>query len=95
MRLLVCYDVGTVTDDGARRLRRVARACVDHGRRVQQSVFECELTAGQWEVFRQRLLDIIDPTADSLRVYRLPSGDERVEVYGVDRGLDFTGPLVV
>ena len=31
MRLLIYYDVSTVTPEGRRRLRRVARLCADYG----------------------------------------------------------------
>jgi CRISPR-associated protein Cas2 len=96
MRVLVCYDVSTETSGGARRLRRVARACLDFGQRVQKSVFECVVTDAQYEVFLRRLLAEIDPQADSLRVYRLPTGlREPAEVYGVSRNVDFDGPLVI
>lgn len=44
MYILVTYDVDTTTKEGARRLRQVAKACQDYGQRVQNSVFECELT---------------------------------------------------
>jgi CRISPR-associated protein Cas2 len=96
MRILITYDVNTTTPEGERRLRRVARACVDYGQRVQQSVFECSLTQTQWEQLRQRLLGEIDPDLDSLRIYRLPEAVETIrEVHGVFRDVDFTGPLVL
>ena len=43
MLMLIAYDVNTETTAGRRRLRRVARACLDFGQRVQNSVFECEV----------------------------------------------------
>ena len=43
MMVLITYDVETSTEGGARRLRRVAKACMDYGMRVQNSVFECVL----------------------------------------------------
>ena len=69
--MLVTYDVNTSDPAGRRRLRRVARACLDWGQRVQYSVFECELDPAQWVLLRARLLDEIDPETDSLRFYRL------------------------
>jgi CRISPR-associated protein Cas2 len=96
MRILIAYDVSTTTPEGARRLRRVARVCVDYGQRVQQSVFECSLTSAQMEHLRERLLGEIDPSLDSLRIYHLPEGVETIrEVHGVSHDIDFTGPLVV
>ena len=41
MMVLVSYDVSTTTTAGRRRLRRVAKTCLDFGQRVQNSVFEC------------------------------------------------------
>jgi len=40
MDLLVTYDVETVTPQGQRRLRKVAKICEAYGHRVQKSVFE-------------------------------------------------------
>ncbi len=93
--LLVCYDVSTESKEGKNRLRRVAHLCVAHGSRVQNSVFECTLTSVQLESFRENLLKVIDREEDSLRIYRIqPSLAGSVEIYGVDRGTDFRGPLI-
>ncbi len=84
MLVLVTYDVNTETAAGRKRLRKVAKACVDHGQRVQNSVFECLLDAAQYTVFKAQLTALIDPEADSLRFYRL--GDRyksKVEHVGV------------
>jgi CRISPR-associated protein Cas2 len=95
MLMLVTYDVNTETIAGRRRLRRVARACLDYGQRVQQSVFECELDPAQWTVLRARLLGEIDIGLDSLRFYRLGAeGRRRVEHIGAKPTLDLEGPLV-
>jgi hypothetical protein len=48
MLVLITYDVSTTDETGARRLRRVARACADYGIRVQKSVFECQLGQKEW-----------------------------------------------
>jgi CRISPR-associated protein Cas2 len=95
MLMLVTYDVGTTTPAGRRRLRRVARACLDVGQRVQNSVFECEVEPAQWAALRARLMAEIDPAADSLRFYRLGAeGKRRVEHVGAKPVLDLDGPLV-
>ncbi len=95
MLMLVTYDVNTETVAGRRRLRRVARACLDYGQRVQQSVFECEVDLAQWTVLRARLLGEIDTCLDSLRFYRLGAeGRRRVEHVGAKPTLDLEGPLV-
>ena len=93
---MVSYDVETVSEGGARRLRRVARACRDYGQRVQFSVFECEVAPDQWVVLRARLLQEIDPERDSLRFYFLgASGKRRIEHVGAKAALDLDGPLIV
>ncbi|MBL8171256.1 MAG: CRISPR-associated endonuclease Cas2, partial [Acidobacteria bacterium] len=56
MLILITYDVSTLTKAGARRLRRIARACLDYGQRVQNSVFECRVDERQWVLLRDRLL---------------------------------------
>ena len=95
MLMLVAYDVNTETLEGRRRLRRVARACLDFGQRVQNSVFECEVDPGQWTALRARLVGEIDPTLDSLRFYRLGAdGHRRVEHVGSKPALDLEGPLL-
>jgi len=95
MLMLIAYDVNTETAAGKRRLRRVARACLDHGQRVQYSVFECELEPAQWVALRARLVAEIDPSHDSLRFYRLGAdGRRRVEHVGAKPVLDLDGPLV-
>jgi CRISPR-associated protein Cas2 len=95
MLMLVTYDVNTETAAGRRRLRRVARACLDFGQRVQQSVFECEVSPAQWTALRARLAGEIDPKLDSLRFYRLGAeGRRRVEHIGAKPALDLEGALV-
>lgn len=95
MLMLVAYDVNTETVTGRRRLRRVARACLDFGQRVQNSVFECEVDPGQWTTLRARLIAEVDLTTDSLRFYRLGAdGHRRVEHVGAKPTLDLNGPLL-
>jgi CRISPR-associated protein Cas2 len=93
--MLVAYDVSTQSTDGRRRLRRVARLCLDFGQRVQNSVFECEVDPAQWTALRSRLVNEIDPASDSLRFYRLGAdGQRRVEHVGAKPTLDLDGPLI-
>ena len=93
--MLITYDVSTEDSAGRRRLRRVARARLDFGQRVQQSVFECEVDAAQWASLRARLMAEIDPVSDSLRFYRLGAdGRRRVEHVGAKTVLDLDGPLL-
>ncbi len=87
MFLVVTYDVCTKEDRvGARRLRRVAKACTSYGIRVQKSVFEMQLGQKEWVELRARLLREINPDEDSLRVYFIDqSTKDRIEHYGVTR----------
>lgn len=71
MMVLITYDVNTETPAGRKRLRKVARECVNHGQRVQNSVFECLVNAAQYAVLKDKLISLIDPSTDSLRFYRL------------------------
>ena len=71
MYVLVTYDVETMTSDGQRRLRQVARQCLNYGQRVQNSVFECHLDAAICREVEHKLEQIIDPETDSLRFYYL------------------------
>ena len=96
MDILVTYDVNTLTKEGRRRLRKVAKLCEGHGQRVQFSVFECTVSDMQKERLVARLLDVIDRDEDSLRIYQLRGGREAVlEAWGRDTYVDFTGTLVI
>lgn len=71
MMVLVTYDVETVTAKGRKRLRQVAKQCVNFGQRVQNSVFECVVDPAQYAELKHRLENIIDNKKDSLRFYLL------------------------
>jgi CRISPR-associated protein Cas2 len=96
MMVLVTYDVEVSSEGGARRLRRIAKACENRGQRVQFSVFEIELEPDQWTFLRANLESIIDPSKDSLRYYFLGSNwQRRVEHVGTKPALDLNGPLIL
>ncbi len=96
MLVLVSYDVQVTSPGGARRLRRISRACQDYGQRVQFSVFEIEVPADQWVMLRARLVGEMEIACDSLRFYFLgKGGSRRIEHVGVRPGLDFDAPLIV
>ena len=83
MLVLITYDVSVVTKNGQRRLRNIAKACLDYGVRVQNSVFECEVEPAQYTVLRDKLLNTFDNEKDSLRFYHLGKrGRNRVEHFG-------------
>ncbi len=83
MLVLVTYDVSVLTKDGRRRLRRIAKTCLDYGMRVQNSVFECEVSPAQFTVLKNALIEIFNPKEDSLRFYFLgKKGRQKVEHIG-------------
>lgn len=96
MYVLVTYDVATTTPAGKRRLRRMAKTCLDYGQRVQNSVFELLVDPAQWSQCRQALCEIADPAEDSLRFYQLGSQwQNRVEHFGAKPSTDLEGPLII
>lgn len=96
MLILITYDVSTETRAGRRRLRRVAKTCLDYGQRVQKSVFECRVNATTYEMLEEALLNEIDEKEDNLRIYRLNEPLEKnIREFGVFRAVDFDSPLVV
>ena len=87
MMVLITYDVETSTEGGARRLRRVAKACMDYGMRVQNSVFECVLDQAQYVNLRVKILGIIDRERDSVRFYLMGKNwGGYIDVIGRDPG---------
>lgn len=96
MLVLITYDVNTQDAAGRRRLRQVAKQCVNYGQRVQNSVFECILDAAQYRLVLHKLEQIIDPEKDSLRFYQL--GDKyqnKVVHIGAHPAYDAEGTLFV
>lgn len=96
MLILVTYDVKTADPAGRRRLQKIAKCCVNHGQRVQNSVFECLLTSAQYVILKRELENIMDTAADSLRFYNLGHGwQHRVEHVGAKASYDPEGPMVM
>ena len=77
MMLVVAYDVNTTTEQGAARLRRVAKMCERYGTRVQNSVFEVLVDAAQLVTLKSGLEELIDMKEDSVRFYRLGNLSDR------------------
>lgn len=96
MFVLVSYDVSISSPGGKRRLRRVAKTCLNYGQRVQFSIFECVVEPAQWVVLKNQLESIIDADYDSLRFYYLGSNWKRkVEHIGIKPSLDMDDPIIV
>jgi CRISPR-associated protein Cas2 len=95
MLVLITYDVNTETEAGKRRLRKVAKQCVNYGQRVQNSVFECNLDAAKFRQVKAILEDIIDKEVDSLRFYNLGNQyKNKIEHLGAKKSFDVTEPLI-
>lgn len=95
MDILVTYDVSTETNEGKRRLRKVAEACLAYGQRVQKSVFECSLNEMQLEQLKHRLLQSMSEEEDSLRIYRMSQARSRyLWTFGIQHDVDYDAPLI-
>lgn len=95
MLVLITYDVNTETEAGRRRLRKVAKQCVNYGQRVQNSVFECNLDATQLIQVRNILENIIDKDHDSLRYYMLGNNYKSKVIHiGTKGTYDINGSLI-
>lgn len=96
MFVLVTYDINTTTKGGQKRLRDVAKICLNYGQRVQNSVFECKLDEGQFRVLKHKLYKTINHEKDSLRFYRLGRNYEKtVEKMGLNNSYDIEGTLII
>lgn len=96
MMLLVTYDVNTENAEGRKRLRKVAKCCVNYGQRVQNSVFECLVDGATYVKLKKQLTDLIDPSKDSLRFYRLGSNyHTKIEHVGCKEAYDAEGFLSI
>lgn len=96
MLVLITYDVNTEDAAGRRRLRQIAKQCVNYGQRVQFSVFECLLDAAQCRSLQAKLCKIMDPQKDSLRFYYL--GDHyksKIEHFGAKTSYLPEDPLIL
>lgn len=96
MMILVTYDVDTSTSEGAKRLRKVAKECVNFGHRVQNSVFECVVSDVQYKILFDNIRKIINKEQDSVRFYFLGKNWERhIVTLGKDNTLNVCSSLIV
>lgn len=96
MLVLISYDVSTIDKEGKTRLRKVAKECVNHGQRVQNSVFEVNLDYSKFMKLKDKLLKLIDTEQDSLRFYYLGNNWERkIEHFGAKETYNSEGVLIV
>jgi len=96
MLVLLTYDVSTETPEGRKRLNKVAKRCVAHGQRVQNSVFECNIDWSQFITLQNELKNIINSDEDSLRFYNLGNGyKEKVIHIGIKPSISLEGELIL
>lgn len=96
MMILVTYDVDTSTSEGAKRLRKVAKECVNFGHRVQNSVFECVVSEVQYKILFDNIRKIINKEQDSVRFYFLGKNWERhIVTLGKDNTLNVCSSLII
>lgn len=96
MLVLITYDVAISQENGARRLRKVARICQNYGQRVQNSVFECVVDSLQLQQLKTQIAAVIDLQHDSIRYYNLgKSGQKKVDHVGAKPSFDIEDVLIV
>lgn len=96
MLVLITYDVNTEDAAGRKRLRQIAKQCVNYGQRVQNSVFECSLDAAQYRVLKAKLCEIMDMEKDSLRFYNLGNSfRNKIEHFGTKETYESDGLLMI
>jgi CRISPR-associated protein Cas2 len=78
MFVVVSYDI---VDD--RKRNKIAEILKDYGKRVQYSVFECNLDKKYINKIIEELMPFIDEEVDSLKIYYLCEGCvEKILTYG-------------
>ena len=96
MMVLITYDVNTETAAGRKRLRQIAKQCVNYGQRVQNSVFECLLDAAKCKQLQHKLVGLMDEKTDSLRFYYLGNRYQpKIEHFGVKAAYDPEDVLMI
>ena len=95
MLYLIGYDVSTTTNAGRKRLTKAAKICCNFGQRVQNSLFECNLTGAQYVMVKSQLLGLINESEDSLRIYNLGNKySSKVEHFGAKETYDAEGEMI-
>ena len=84
MLVLITYDVNTEDASGRKRLRRIAKPCVNYGQRVQCRSLQA------------KLCDFMDKEIDSLRFYYLGDRyEKKVEHFGCKQSYRPEEPLIL
>ena len=96
MLVLITYDVDTISETGQKRLRKVAKLCLDYGQRVQNSVVGCRLSEAQFVVLKNKLESTMNHDLDNIRFYFLGKNwKNRIESIGKQMVMDIDEELIV
>jgi CRISPR-associated protein Cas2 len=96
MMVLITYDVSVTSPGGAKRLRKIAKECQNHGQRVQNSVFECVLSEAQFVTLRSAIRHFMDESEDSVRFYFLGNNwPKHIEMIGKQTSYNVEGELII
>lgn len=95
MFVIIAYDVNVTSPHGSKRLRKIAKECVNYGQRVQNSVFEVNIEYGDFLLLKDRLIGLMEQDKDSIRFYYLGNNwKNKVEHIGAKGGYDSEGLLL-
>jgi CRISPR-associated protein Cas2 len=70
MYVIAMYDINTETKPGQKRLRRTFKLMKKYLIRIQNSVFEGELTNAKFEELKLKVKGIIDDSIDSVIFFK-------------------------
>ena len=91
MIVVVSYDI---VDDGRRT--QLAKLVLDYGRRVQKSVFECNIDDKRLGELQSKVIKLINLSVDSVRYYSLcKKCVYAVEIQGLGTAPDEDDDLVI
>ncbi|MFQ6114249.1 MAG: CRISPR-associated endonuclease Cas2 [bacterium] len=91
MLIVVSYDI---VEDKTRT--QLAKKLLNFGKRVQYSVFECDLNKKQIEQMKKQTLKFVNLNEDSLKIYKLCEHCAgQIESLGVKKGWEETEVIVV
>ncbi|MGI6349678.1 MAG: CRISPR-associated endonuclease Cas2 [Eubacteriales bacterium] len=96
MYILVTYDVQTTDSAGRKRLRKIAKICLNYGQRVQNSVFECKVDESEYLLMKFEIIKEMNIEEDSIRFYRLGTKyKEKTEHFGTKKPYDFEEAFII
>lgn len=95
MIVLIMYDISVSSPGGTKRLQKAAKTCLAYGQRIQNSVYECDISTLEYEQMKQELLQILDLDHDRLRFYRIPSKNKNYkETFGSEMEISLDDPII-